>query len=169
MSNTRKPTKAQALAAVQALIAGTQKHDPNGSYRIGNVVYTSAQLVTLFQSVAGAMTAQMAAEKAAKDALTNLETLQATAHPILLGYKHALQVSYGNASQTLADYGLTPHKAPAPLTVQAKAAAADKRKATRAAGGKKSANAAAATQGATAAPAETPPAAPAATPTKPTV
>jgi hypothetical protein len=168
MSTKKKPTKAQALAAVQALIAGTQKHDPNGSYRIGNVVYSSAQLVTLLQSVATAMTQEMAAEQAAKDALTNLESLQATSHPIILGYRHALQISYGSASQILADYGLTPKKAPAPLTVQAKAAAAAKRKATREAGGKKSAKAAAATQGTTAAPAEHAPAAPTATPAKPT-
>jgi hypothetical protein len=167
MTSTKKPTKAQTLAAVQALIAGTQKHDPNGSYKIGNVVYTSAQLITLLQSVAAAMTAQMAAEKAAKDALTNLESVQATAHPIILGYRHALQLAYGNASQILADYGLTPHKAPAPLTVEAKAVAAAKRKATRAAGGKKSAKAAAAAHGTTAAPAEPTPAAPTTTPAKP--
>jgi hypothetical protein len=168
MSTNRKPTKAQALAAVQALIAGTQKHDPNGNYRIGNVVYPAAQLVTLLQSVAAAMTVQMAADAAAKDALTNLESLQATAHPIILGYRHALQIAYGSASQILADYGMAPHKAPTPLTAQAKAEAAAKRKATRAAGGKKRAKAVAATQGTTAAPAEQAPAAPTATPAKPT-
>ncbi len=161
MPHQNKPTKAQALANVQALIAGTQKHDPNGTYRIGNVTYTSAQLIALLQSVAAALTAQIAAEKAAKDALTNLETVQTGAHPIILGYTRTLRVQYGKAAQTLADYGLAPTRTPAPLSAEEKAAAQAKRKATLAAKGKPGAKPAAATTGTTAAQAEpSPPATP---------
>jgi hypothetical protein len=168
MSTKKKPTKASELAAVQALVAGTHKRFPNAQFTIGNVVYTSAQLVTLMQSVADAMTKQMAAQQAAKDALTALKDVQTPAHPVILEYRRQLVSMYGSASQTLADFGLAPRKAPKLQTTEEKAAAAAKRKATRAAGGKKSATAATATQGTTAAPAEHAPPAPATTPAKPT-
>jgi hypothetical protein len=41
--------------------------------------------------------------------------------------------AFGNQPDVLADFGLVPRKAPTPLTVEQKAAAAAKRKATRAA------------------------------------
>jgi hypothetical protein len=141
MSKTKKPTNALALVAVQALIAGTQKRFPNAEFTIGNVVYTSAQLVTLFQSVADALTKEAAALKAATDAHVVRKDLQAQTHSIILGYRRQLVEMYDGSSQVLADFGLTPHKAPAPLTVEQKAAAQAKRKATRAANGKPSATA----------------------------
>ena len=49
MSRTTSNTKAAALAHVQALIAGTQKHFPNGSFTLGNTTYTSASLVQVLQ------------------------------------------------------------------------------------------------------------------------
>jgi hypothetical protein len=167
MPNNKKPTKAQSLAAVQALIAGTQQHDPNGSYKIGNVDYTSQQLITLLQTLATAMIRQLATEKAAKDALTELEAVQTGAHPILLGYTRLLRVSYGKAATTLADYGLAPIKTPTPLTAEEKAAAQAKRKATLAAEGKKSAKATTASKGTAATATEPAPPAAAPAPAKP--
>jgi hypothetical protein len=169
MSKTKKPTKALALVAVQALIAGTQKRFPSAQFTIGNVVYTSAQLVTLMQSVADAMTKETAAQKAARDAVTELKNLQAQAHPVILEYRRQLDSMFGSASQVLADFGMLPRKARTPLTVDQKAAAKAKRDATLAAKGKKpSAKATSAAQGTTAAPAQPAPAVPAATPAKPT-
>ena len=152
---------------MQALVAGTQKRFPNGQFTIGNVVYTSAQLVTLIQSVVDAMTKQMAAQQAARDAMTALKDVQANAHPVILEYRRQLVSMYGSASQTLADFGMEPRKEPTPLTVEEKAAAKAKRAATLAAKGKQPATATSANQGTTAAPAEQAPAAPAAPPAKP--
>ena len=45
-----KPTKAAALALVQAIIAGTQKHTPSGSLTFGGATYTVSSLLQLFES-----------------------------------------------------------------------------------------------------------------------
>jgi hypothetical protein len=131
MSIKAKPNKAKALAGVQALITGTQKHLPSGSLTIGNTTFSSPSLVQLLQSLADAMTKQDAAKTAAKDSLTELADAKNRIDPVIQGYKELLVATYGNASQTLADFGLAPRKARAPLTVEQKAAAKAKAAATR--------------------------------------
>jgi hypothetical protein len=135
MSITKSNTKAAALAAVQALIAGTQKHFPNGSLTFGNTTYTSASLITLLQSVANAITALNAAQLAAKHALTTLQGVLAQVEPVMQVYERFLQATFDNAAPTLADFGLEPRKEPTPLTSEEKAAAAAKARATRLARG----------------------------------
>jgi hypothetical protein len=136
MSNsTKSRTKAGALAAVQALIAGTQKHFPSGSFTLGNTAYTTASLVTLLQSVADAMTALNAAQLAAKHALTTLQGVLVQAGPVIRVYDHFLQATFANTVPILADFGLAPPKVPAPKTSEEKAAAAAKAEATREARG----------------------------------
>jgi len=168
MTSTTKPTKATALAGVLALIAGIQKHFPTGSLTVGNVVFTTAALVLLLQGQADAMTAQTAAQKTADDALTALRELQTKNGPTIQALKDLLIAQFGSASQTLADFGLSPRKVRAPMTVAQKAAAAAKRKATRAARGTTGPKAKLAITGTVPAPVETAPPAPAATPAKPT-
>lgn len=68
-SSTSNQTRAKALAYVQALIAGTNKHFPNGSFTLGSTVYTTASLLAVLQGLAAAMTALAAAQANAKDAL----------------------------------------------------------------------------------------------------
>jgi hypothetical protein len=128
-------TKAAALAHVQAIIAGTTKHFPNGSFTIGSTVYTAASLIQVFQGLADAMTARNAAEAGAKDALAAEHAAQTQVGPILLAYKRLVLAAFANTTQTLADFGLTPPKARAPLTTDQLAARAAKAKATRAARG----------------------------------
>ena len=135
MANTRQLTKAAALTAVQALISGLQKHFPTGQLTVGNVVYASLALVQLLQGLVAAMMAQTAAETAAKDALAALRETQTQTDPVLQALKELLLAQFGNATQTLADFGLAPRKARAPLTVEQKAAAKAKRAATRIARG----------------------------------
>jgi hypothetical protein len=134
-STTSTKTKAAALARVQALIAGTTKHFPNGSLTIGGTVYTAASLIQVLQGLANAMTARNAAEAGAKDALAAEQAAQAQVSPILLAYKRLVLVTYANAAQTLADFGLTPPRARTPLTTEQLAARAAKAKATRTARG----------------------------------
>jgi hypothetical protein len=130
-----KPTKADALAHVQALIAGTTKHFPTGSFTIGNTTYTSASLIPVLQGLANAMLARNAAETGAKDALTAEQTAQAQIGPILRAYQRLVLAAFANATQTLADFGLKPPKVRTPLTAQQLAVRAAKAKATRAARG----------------------------------
>jgi hypothetical protein len=134
MSTTSK-TKAAALAHVQALIAGTTKHFSNGSFTFGNTTYTSASLVQVLQGLVSAMLARNAAETGAKDALTAEQAAQTQIDPIVRAYERLVLATFASATQTLADFGLTPPKARTPLTAQQLAARAAKAKATRTARG----------------------------------
>jgi hypothetical protein len=134
-STTSTKTKAAALAHVQALIAGTTKHFPNGSFTIGSTVYTAASLIQVLQGLASAMTAHNAAEAGAKDALAAEHAAQTQVGPILLAYKRLVLAAFANATQTLADFGLAPPKARTPFTSEQLAARAAKAKATRTARG----------------------------------
>ncbi len=135
MSISTSTTKAAALAHVQALIAGTTKHFPNGSFTLGNTTYTSASLIQVLQGLVSAMQARNVAETSAKDALTAEQAAQAQTGPILRAYERLVLAAFANATQTLADFGLTPPKARTPLTAQQLAARAAKAKATRIARG----------------------------------
>jgi hypothetical protein len=136
MSSTApNQSKAAALAHVQALIAGTTKHFPNGSFTLGNTTYTTASLVQVLQGLANAMTALNVAQAGAKDALTAAQGAQANVGPIMKAYKKFVLAAFANAAQTLADFGLEPPKVPAPRTSEEKAAAAAKAEATRVARG----------------------------------
>jgi hypothetical protein len=134
MSNS-KNTKATALANLQALIAGTEKHTPNGQFTLGNVAYSTASLVQLFKSLVDAMTAQNVADAAAKEALVAVRDVDTKVHSVVTAYRKYLLTTYGSAAQTLADYGLAPAKAPKPLTVEAKSASVALNQATRLARG----------------------------------
>jgi hypothetical protein len=137
MSSTtsKSNTKAAALARVQALIAGTQKHFPNGSFTIGSTTYTSAELIQVLQGLANAMLARDAANTGAKDARATEKATQTQVGPIVRAYERLVVAAFANATQTLADFGITPPKARKPLTAQQLAAKAAKAKATRTARG----------------------------------
>jgi hypothetical protein len=134
-TSTSKPTKAAALAQVQALIAGTQKRFPNQTFTLGNTTFTTATLVQTLQSLAAAMTAVNTAEASAKDARTALQGVNAKVGPVLRDLRRVILAAFGNSTEALADFGLTPPKARAPRTAEQKAAAAAKLRATRAARG----------------------------------
>ncbi len=74
-----KPNKAATLAQVQALIAGTEKHFPNGSFTLGNTAYTTATLVLALQSLEQGLAALSAAQANAKDAVTKFRSVETTA------------------------------------------------------------------------------------------
>ncbi|MGH7437966.1 MAG: hypothetical protein ACRENE_19980 [Polyangiaceae bacterium] len=167
-----KPSKAAALASLRSVIAGTQKHTPNGSLTFGNVTYAAPALVQTLQGLLDAMAAHDAAVTQARDLLLAQRDTNAKVGPVYRAYRRFLVVTYGDATQTLADYGLQPLKARAPQTVEQKAAAAAQLRATRAARGTTSKKQKAAIKGVVTKPATTvanpPPApAPVAPPAKP--
>jgi hypothetical protein len=126
-----KPSKAAALASLRSIIAGTQKHTPNGSLTFGNATYAATTLVQMFQSLLDAMAAHDAAQAQARDLLLALRDVLAKVGPVYRAYRRYLVATYGDATQTLADYGLTPPKAKAPQTVEQKALAVARLRATR--------------------------------------
>ena len=134
-NSTSNQSKATLLAQVQALIAGTQKHTPNGSFTLGGVTYTATALGQLLQSLTTAIAAVAAAQASAKAAVSALNGVKAKVGPVIVAYRSLLRTTYGNDPQTLTDYGLTPHKAPAPRSSEELAAAAAKAAATRKARG----------------------------------
>ncbi len=135
VTSTTKTPKVTLLARVQALIAGTQKHYPNGSFSLLNATYTTATLVQLFQSLADALTALAAAEAAAKDAVLAANAARTKVGPVVVAFVQQLRTTFGTATQTLADFGVQPTKARAPRTSAQNAAAAAKAAATRKARG----------------------------------
>jgi hypothetical protein len=134
-STTSTKTKAAALAQVQAIIAGTTKHFPNGSFTIGSTVYTAASLIQVLQGLVSAMTARNAAQAGAKDALAAEQAAQTQVGPILLAYKRLVLAAFANTTQTLADFGLGPPRARTPSTTEQLAVRAAKARATRVARG----------------------------------
>jgi hypothetical protein len=128
-----KVTKATLQQRIRGLIAGTQKHTPNGSLTLGGATYTAATLVQLLKSLADALDAADAAKAIWEDALKNATDTKAKVEPVVRNYKSWVAVTYKGTPSTLADYGLAPPKAPTPLTAEQKVAAALKRTATRAA------------------------------------
>jgi hypothetical protein len=101
-------SRAAALAQVLAIIAGTEKHFLNGSFSVGKVTYTSASFVQILQDLVNATQAHGVAVISAKDALTAEQAAQAKVRPILRAYERLVLATFADATQTLADFGLTP-------------------------------------------------------------
>jgi hypothetical protein len=136
MSNTTsKPTKASTLGHVQALIAGTKQHFPSSTITLGNTAYTTASLVELLQSLADAIAATDTVHAASKEAVSALRASRAKVSPVMAAYKRWILTTFGNAAQTLVDFGVQAPKARTPLTTGKLAAAAAKAASTRKARG----------------------------------
>ena len=128
-------SKTDALVLVQALMAGTEKHFPNGSFTLGNATYTTASLVQAFQALADALTVLAAAHASTRDAVTALREAETKVTPLVRDYRNFLRATFSTANAQLADFGLAPPKARTPLSSEKRVAAAAKMRATRAARG----------------------------------
>jgi len=130
---TKAKGNGTTVALAKQLIAGTSKHLANvtqltfasGSHTPSEITALLQAIVTLRQDVDAAKAAtqaKLATEKA------DMPQLRST----MDAYVAFVKAMFSKSPDVLADFGLHP-KARAPLTVEAKAAAAAKRKATRAA------------------------------------
>jgi hypothetical protein len=131
-NNTRN--KGQATTTAKQLIAGAEKHLANttqivlagSSYTPAQVTAKLQQIVTLRNDVDAAKATtktKIAVEKAESPALRTFLSALVT----------YVKAAYGTSPDVLADFGVHAPKQHTPLTVEAKAAAAAKRAATRAA------------------------------------
>ena len=138
----RTQGKRVAADRAESLIAGIQKRLAGGTQvQLAGGVFTPAQIVAELQKLV-TMRADVMAARAAT--MAKVATEQATAPAIRVfmdTFVAFVRTAFGNQADVLADFGLDPKKAPTPLTVEQKAAAAAKREATRAARGTKSAKA----------------------------
>jgi len=132
---TSVKNKATTSTHVQALIAGTQKHFPNGQFTLGNAAYTTASLVQTLQGLADALTALNAAHASVKDGVAALRAAETKVAPVIRDYTSFLRATFSTATAQLGDFGLQAPKAHQPLTTEKRAAATAKMKATRAARG----------------------------------
>ncbi|HEX3770124.1 MAG TPA: hypothetical protein VHV30_04635 [Polyangiaceae bacterium] len=135
MSTTNSRAQAAALAAVQALIAGTEKHFPNGQFTIGNTAYTTASLVGVLQDLAGAYSNVSALRLATRDGVAALRTTEANVDPVIRGYVHFLRATFSDAAAQLGDFGVQAPKARTPLAPEQRLVATAKARATRIARG----------------------------------
>jgi hypothetical protein len=134
---TNQRGKSGLAELAEKLAEGTAKHFgsvtqiplPEGTLTPADITSKLNQIVTLRTDVDAARVAardKVAAERAAMPALRTLMDAYVT---------YVKATVFG--ATDLADFGLTPKKAPAPLTADAKAAAVAKRASTRAARGTK--------------------------------
>jgi hypothetical protein len=133
--STSKPSHTTILTQVQALIAGTEKHYPNGTFTFGNTAYTTATLTQALESLENAFSDLNAAHASVKNAGLTLTAMQTKVGPLLRDYKRFVLSAFSTAPQTLADFGMQPPKARTPLTSEQQTAAVAKLRATRKARG----------------------------------
>jgi hypothetical protein len=129
--------KADSVTRAQQLSAGVSKHLANQTQVVfTGGPFTPAQITTKLQSIV-TLRSDVDAAKATTRAKVAAERADT---PSLRAFTGALvayvKVTFGGSPEVLADFGIVP-KARATLTVEAKAAAAAKRAATRTARGTK--------------------------------
>jgi hypothetical protein len=127
-----KQSQNTVITALKQSIAGVQKRFPNATLLLGGTTFTTAQLVGFFQSLIDAITAAVAAKAARAEAVANLHALEPkvmTVHGDLLAF---VEATLGRSATVLADFGKQPSTRKTPTAAE-KAAAVQKREATRAA------------------------------------
>ena len=125
--------KGQAVVVAKQLVAGTQKHLTGVTQvpLLGSS-FTPAEITTKLQSLVTLRSDVDTAKAATKAKLAAESAVMPSLLTLMSAFVTYLKAAYGGSPDVLADFGIIP-KARAPLTVEAKAAAAAKRTATRAA------------------------------------
>jgi hypothetical protein len=130
------PTKGKSskAALAESLIAGTKLHFANvTSLAFDSATFTPAQIETAFQTLIDLRTAVEAAQAAAATKVAAEGNQAPAVLGLMTAYVAFVRNTFAKSPDVLADFGLKPKKARAPMTAVAKAAAAAKREATRAA------------------------------------
>jgi hypothetical protein len=126
--------KNSQAARVKQLILGTKKHFGTGGQQlqVAGATFTVTALTQLMQDFVDQREA-VEASKAATKTKVEAERAQAPSRlAVIRAFETIVKGSFGKSVDVLADFGLAPPKARAPMTAEKKAAAAAKRKATRA-------------------------------------
>jgi hypothetical protein len=127
--------KALTLAEYQALATAIPKYFPNFAFLIASQTLTTAEVMTMVNTVLASATAITNAKSAVHTAVVAGEAVQAQYAATIKELREIIGVAYSNAPATLGEFAIAPRKARVPLTAAAKVAADAKAKATRAARG----------------------------------
>jgi hypothetical protein len=131
MSNHSR-SRANIIVAIQALIAGLQKHDTGQTLVIGGVSMAVSDVITKLTNYVTQLLAAAAAQAAWHQQVQVVDQLEATdINAFRQNLDATLRTQFGATSTTLEDFGLKPRK-PAVKTVAVKNAAVEKGLATRA-------------------------------------
>ena len=131
-SNPNRPT---VQARDKQFVTGINKRLTNvQSLAIAGASYTPAQLITLFQSQIDNADAVALAKAKYQDALKAYRDQAKQLVGIVSGFRGQIRNIFGDASEPLSDFGMTPRKAKKP-NLETKTAAVAKTKATRKARG----------------------------------
>jgi len=113
-------------------IAGIGKRLQNvQSIALAGKTYTPADLEKLFQQQIDAAGQVDLAFAKLRDALQAFRGLSKDLSPIVVGFRHFVRNQFGDQAEALADFGIAPAKQRTVPTLEQKASAAAKRKATR--------------------------------------
>ena len=116
------------------LAAGITKRLANaGQLTLAGGTFTPAQVATQLLTVVQLQQAVDDARAATKAKVAAMAAQLPALRTVMSAFVQFLRAAFGNQPDVLADFGLVPRKAATPLTVEQKATAAAKRKATRAA------------------------------------
>lgn len=125
--------KSNEVVHAQQLIAGTNKHFATASpLAFASATYTPAQVTSSLQTLVNLRSDVDTAKAATKAKLADETAQMPTLRSFMAAFESFVRATFSKSPDVLADFGLT-KKARTPLTVEQKAAAAAKRKATRAA------------------------------------
>ena len=129
--------KTEAATEVTQVIAGAKKRIPNVNQAlpVGTSTMTVAAVLGQLQSIIDNRAAVVAAQATAKAKVAAEKAAMPALTVIFHAFVAFIRFTFGSDPEALADFGLAPHKVPAPMTAEQKAVAAAKRKATREARG----------------------------------
>ena len=130
---TTKNTKGQVVVVAKQLIAGTQKHLASMTQvpLVGGS-FTPSQVTSTLQSLVNLRSDVDASRATTKAKIANEATQMPALRAFMSAFESFLKGAFGSSPDVLADFGIT-RKARAPITLEAKTAAAAKRASTRAA------------------------------------
>jgi hypothetical protein len=130
---TKKNTKGQVTALAKQLIAGTAKHLA-GTTQVALLggSFTPDQITSKLQLFVTLRSDVDASKATTKAKIANEVAQMPALRAFMSAFESFVKAAFGSSPDVLTDFGISP-KARTPLTVEAKAAAAAKRAATRAA------------------------------------
>jgi hypothetical protein len=135
MNMSKRTGKNDQASRAKQLILGTKKHYPNESaeLKVGGATFTVNALTQLMQDFVDQRQAVEASKAATRTKVETERTQAPSKIAVIRAFETVVRGTFGNSADVLADFGLAPPKARAPMTAEKVAAAAAKRLATRAA------------------------------------
>jgi hypothetical protein len=119
-------------ARASGIIDGVKKRfAPGATLRLGNEVYTRAQIIAMYQAHLDALRAVDEAAAAASAAVAKEHAIARDIDRFTLSFRLWVESSFGESHEVLGDFGWEQHKKPGPKTAAAKARGAERLRETR--------------------------------------